>query len=72
MHGKRLSGERSVHPIVPLVNTETGEIMELHLIRKLIDLPFGWLPMFLAAVLSLLKSRCVWSILDLAMIKRSR
>jgi hypothetical protein len=29
---------------------------KLHLIRKLIDSPFGWLPMFLAAVLSLLKT----------------
>jgi putative transposase len=39
----------------------------LHLIRKLIDLPFGWLPMFLTAVLSLLKSRAYLQLENIAL-----
>ena len=39
----------------------------MHLIRKLIGLPFGWLPMFLAAVLSLLKSRASLQLENIAL-----
>jgi putative transposase len=39
----------------------------LHLIRKLVDLSFGWLPMFLTAVLSLLKSRAYLQLENIAL-----
>ena len=56
------------HPeSVPLVNTETAEIMELHTIGKPLRPTFGWLATLVTVVSSLLKSRAALQLKNVAL-----